>query len=197
MHQSRMEIETPRAPVDASTRDRLVEAAAAEFNAVGFHGTNTNKIAKAAGFSPQTFYRHFEDKIEIFLAVYDSWQASERHAVTRALKSAAGAATIAKVVLEHHETWRVFRQSLRLLAVNDLRVRRARAASRERQLDSLGRVPANAGRPRAELVAALLSIERLSDAAADGELGDLGVAPDAALTVLADAIRAARSPVAD
>ena len=97
MHPSRMEdIKTAS---EAPTRNRLVEAAAAEFNAVGFHGTNTNKIAKAAGFSPQTFYRHFEDKVEIFLAVYDGWQASERHAVTRALKSSAAISVATGVVL--------------------------------------------------------------------------------------------------
>lgn len=190
------EIEAPFAPADASTRDRLVEAAAIEFNAVGFHGTNTNKIARAAGFSPQTFYRHFEDKIEIFLAVYDSWQASERQAVTRALNSGAAALSIARAVLDHHETWRIFRQSLRLLAVNDLRVRRARAASRERQLDSLGRVPANAGRSRAALLGDLLSVERLSDAAADGELADLGLSREEILDLLAGAVRAVRGGAA-
>ena len=58
----------------SSTRERLVEAAADAFNAHGFHGTDTNKIARAAGFAPQTFYRHFEDKLAIFIAVYEAWR---------------------------------------------------------------------------------------------------------------------------
>jgi AcrR family transcriptional regulator len=53
-----------------STRERLVQAAAAEFREQGFAGTDTNRIARRAGFAPQTFYRWFTDKTEIFIAVY-------------------------------------------------------------------------------------------------------------------------------
>ena len=34
---------------ERTTRDILVEAACREFNEVGYHGTNTNKIARIAG----------------------------------------------------------------------------------------------------------------------------------------------------
>lgn len=185
-------VQSARKDDAASTRERLVRAAAAAFNCDGYHGTNSNKIARDAGFSPQTFYRHFDDKIDIFLAVYDLWQASERQAVTRALNSAAQDVSIARAVLDHHVEWRIFRGSLRLLAVTDARVRRARAASRERQLESLARVPGNAGRPRASLVAALLAIERLCDAVADQELEDLGLGGEEVVALVADAVRLTR-----
>jgi AcrR family transcriptional regulator len=52
------------------TSARLVEAAAKEFAECGFEGTDTNKIARRAGFAPQTLYGWFEDKTAIFLVVY-------------------------------------------------------------------------------------------------------------------------------
>jgi len=177
---------------ESSTRDNLVEAAAREVNSVGYHGTNTNKIAREAGYSPQTFYRHFEDKIDVFLATYDAWQASERHAIARAMKSSASDRSIAKIILDHHVEWRIFRGSLRLLAVEENRVRRARAASRERQVEMLTRLPENAQRSRVELIAALLTIERLCDAVADGEFEDLSIARDDVLAPIAAALRSAQ-----
>lgn len=175
-----------------ATRDLLIAAAAQEFNSVGFHGTNTNKVAKAAGFAPQTFYRHFDDKIDAFIAAYDAWQAQERAAVGKALRSNGASASVARAVLQHHVEWRIFRRSLRFLAVEDARVRKARAGSRERQVEALARAPGNAGRPRWRLYAALLTVERLCDAAADGELEDLGLDASVALTAIAAAIAEAR-----
>ena len=159
---------------ERSTREVLVEAAGREFNSAGYHGTNTNKIALAAGFAPQTFYRHFEDKIDIFLAVYEAWQASERHAIARALRSDASEAAMAKAILAHHIEWRVFRASLRLLATDEPRVRLARAASRERQIEAMARAN-NDQIDRIEAASALFSTERLCDAVADGEFEDLGI----------------------
>ena len=55
----------------------LLKAAAAEFNQRGYDGTDTNRIARRAGFAPQTFYRWYKDKEEIFIEVYREWQSSE------------------------------------------------------------------------------------------------------------------------
>ena len=59
------------------TRARLVAAAGAAFEHDGYFGTDTNRIAKAAGYAPGTFYKHFADKAEIFVAVYEAWIARE------------------------------------------------------------------------------------------------------------------------
>src|ERR1700761_8551817 len=59
--------------VQSETSARLIEAAAREFAECGFEGTDTNKIARRAGFAPQTLYRWFDDKTAIFLAVYSKW----------------------------------------------------------------------------------------------------------------------------
>ena len=63
-----MGITTLDAPAP-STGEKLIAAAAAEFDDHGFLGTDTNKIARRAGFAPQTFYRWHKDKTAIFLAV--------------------------------------------------------------------------------------------------------------------------------
>jgi AcrR family transcriptional regulator len=166
----------PRKRDPEETREKLIAAAEDEFNAHGFHGTDTNRIAKAAGYAPQTFYRHFTDKTEIFLAVYERWWQGEVVALEKVLRKRRGkegAAAAARVVIGFHTRWRGFRRSLRHLAVTDVRVRRARAAARWAQLAPLKR--AGTKRSDAELIAALLTAERLCDAAAEGELTDMGL----------------------
>src|ERR1700733_4737197 len=63
----------PRRGSPEQTRDRLVAAAAKLFNQTGYHGTDSNRIAKAAGYSAGVFYKHFNDKRAIFLAAYEGW----------------------------------------------------------------------------------------------------------------------------
>ncbi len=168
----------PKPAVEGSTRDLLIESAALEFNACGFYGTDTNRIARRAGFAPQTFYRHFDDKTDVFIAVYARWQESERRDIMRVLQADAKGRTrtlaLAAALLESHRAWRVFRRSLRLLAVEDERVRSARAQSRRAQLEAIAGAPAHQ-LPWEARVAALLTVERLCDAAADEEIADLGI----------------------
>src|SRR5271163_4022886 len=64
-----------------ATKMQLLDAAEREFNTHGFDGTDTNRIARAAGYAPQTFYRHFEDKRAVFLAVYERWWKGESAAL--------------------------------------------------------------------------------------------------------------------
>jgi AcrR family transcriptional regulator len=52
-----------------STRDRILDAAAHVMRTRGFARTTTKEIAKAAGFSEATLYKHFQDKTDLFLAV--------------------------------------------------------------------------------------------------------------------------------
>ena len=158
------------------TRQALLEAAASAFNTDGYFGTDTNRIARRAGFAPQTFYRHFSDKLDVFLAVYEQWQRSEATVLAAALKAAPAsdrASTAADVIIRHHRDWAVFRRSLRLLAVEEPRVRAARAEGRTAQIGALAALRTNAGRSRADLAAAILTIERLCDALADAEHEDL------------------------
>jgi AcrR family transcriptional regulator len=52
-----------------STRDRILDAAAHVMRTRGFARATTKEIARAAGFSEATLYKHFQDKTDLFLAV--------------------------------------------------------------------------------------------------------------------------------
>ena len=165
------------------TRQLLLAAAVAEFSAPGYAGTDTNKIARRAGFAPQTFYRWFKDKREIFLAVYQQWEEGEAALLTELARQGAPAARLVEALIDHHKNHRNFRRALRQLSLEDDHVRRARAESRRRQLMRIGGKQTNATKLE-KLAVALLEIERLSDAIAEGELDDLGVGAGACLEEL-------------
>ena len=79
---------------------------------------------------------------------------------------------LAKTILEHHRTWRIFRKSLRALYAIDEHVHQARLAERERQINLvISQAKARNRRlpSRAEALASLLITEMLCDAIADGD----------------------------
>jgi TetR/AcrR family transcriptional regulator, transcriptional repressor for nem operon len=157
------------------SRRALIDAAAQIFNTVGFHGTDTNRIAIAAGYTPGTFYTHFADKREIFLEVYRRWVDEELVAISAAVTASDPSSRrqrLAKTILEHHRTWRIFRKSLRALYAIDEHVHQARLAERERQINLvISQAKARNRRlpSRAEALASLLITEMLCDAIADGD----------------------------
>ena len=171
----------PRAPED--TRKRLLEAAGKLFNSVGYFGTDSNRIARAAGYAPGTFYVHFADKREIFLEVYRGWVASEWRAIAAAVapEKAARAGTqslrIAQAVLRHHREWHMFRKSLRALTMTDERVHEARVSERARQIRQTSELLKQRGvsQTPARIYANLLLFEILCDAVADGDTATLGL----------------------
>ena len=141
-----------RQPVE--TRRALIEAAAKIFNSAGYHGTDSNRIAREAGYAPGTFYVHFPDKLAIFLAVYENWVSAEWSSIEVILKSGGSARAIrrrlSRAVLEHHRKWRTFRASLRALSATDDVVHAARVASRARQIETMSRLIRARNTPRAE-----------------------------------------------
>lgn len=140
----------------------------AEFNDVGFDATNSNRIARRAGFAPQTFYRHFTDKLEVFLACYDRWWRNEIDQLT----GAADARRSARLILEAHRASRMFRRSLRALTVSDPKVADARAQARREQIRRISRRVPDAD--EADIIVAVLIVERIADAIVEGELEKLG-----------------------
>jgi AcrR family transcriptional regulator len=163
--------------IKGEARPALIRASRAEFESAGFDGTNTNAIARRAGYAPQTFYRHFRDKLDIFLTVYEVWMAEE----LTSLGAAGSAAALAKAIVEHHRQSGIFRRAVRELTATEPRVAEARAASRARQLAFVAeRDPGFAALAMVDQVAFLLKVERLSDALVEGEFARLGV-PDAAV----------------
>src|SRR6185437_3572301 len=152
-----MRKKTPaRAPEE--TRNRLVEAAGRLFNSVGYFGTDSNRIAREAGYAPGTFYVHFPDKREIFLEVYRGWVATEWQAIAAAIApektgaarslehvpekwkpafrkghASAQSLRIAQAVLRHHREWRMFRASPRARSRKLPRFSRPAASARRRR----------------------------------------------------------------
>jgi len=171
-----------------TTRQRLVAAAAAEFRAAGFAGTDTNRIARTAGFAPQTFYRWFKDKTEVFIAVYRAWEEEELRVMNALLVKGAADETVVEAAVAHHRAWLKFRRSLRALSVENAQVRAARAESRLRQVAWIAQRKGPRAPAADEIAARLLQLERLTDAIAEGEFVDMGMTEAAARRVLTEII---------
>ena len=172
----------PRRGTPVETRARLVAAAAEVFNRVGYQGTDSNRLAQAAGYAPATFYKHFPDKRAIFLAAYEAWVTAEWAEVDRLVREAPDAETRAKRVVDmtvaHHRRWRGLRASLRALVAVDPEARAFYRAQRRRQLQLIAamRGAGPVAKHQAERDAILLfTLERVCDAVAEGELRDLGL----------------------
>jgi AcrR family transcriptional regulator len=193
----------PRAATDrplrgapADTRARLVSAAAVAFNRDGYHGTDSNRIAHAAGYAAGTFYKHFSDKREIFLAAWEAWVDREWEAVSKEMAATDDldvvAERIVRLTLEHHTRWRGLRASMLALAATDAVVRRFHRAQRRRQLRTLAGLRADRGsrpRPAEQDVLLLFTLERACDSIAQGELTALGLSRDETLRALRNTVR--------
>ena len=185
-------VETKPKQVRSGTAEKLLYAAAAEFNEHGFAGTDTNRIARRAGFAPQTFYRWYEDKIDIFIKVYEHWERQEQEALGALLQQNASDERVVQAAVSHHRAYLLFRRSLRQLSLDHAKVRAARADSRLRQIAHIRMLQAPHVTDEAELAAALLQMERLSDALAEGEIVDMGLDPgpvEQALTAIIHRLR--------
>jgi AcrR family transcriptional regulator len=177
------------APED--TRVRLIEAALVLFNEVGYHGTDSNRLARAAGYAPGTFYRHFPDKKAIFLAAYAARVGRELAQIDEKIARAPSIPALARAVVSflvaHHRKWRGLRSSLRSLAVTDPEARAFQVQLRRAQLARIEGVRRSRGlppRPFEEHALVLLVLERMSDAIAEGEIADLGLSERAAVRAL-------------
>src|SRR5262245_40724020 len=177
------------------TAEKLVRAAGSEFNEHGFAGTDTNRIARRAGFAPQTFYRWFRDKTDIFIKAYERWQHEEASMLQRLLAKDVSDARLVQAVVTHHRRFRIFRRSLRHLSIEDDVVRKARADSRVKQIEQIRKWNPEQPDSTANLAVTLFKMERLADALAEGEFDDMGVdrkAGEAELASLIHGLRSAR-----
>ena len=178
------------APKDKSgdTAQRLLDAAADEFNAHGFAGTDTNRIARRAGFAPQTFYRWFEDKTEIFIRVYHAWQMQEAGTLNALLRENAPDAQLVRAAIDHHRAFLKFRRCLNFLTQENPKVRAARAESRARQIQVIRMIQGDRAQSESEIVPLLFQMERLADVLAEGEISDMGLDPASTEAALAGII---------
>jgi AcrR family transcriptional regulator len=178
------------------TRSRLVAVAAQVFNRSGYHGTDSNRLARAAGYSPGTFYKHFADKREIFLAVFQEWVDQEWRAIEREVTATHDPGVLARrivaLTLALHLRWRGLRASVLALVGSDPVVRRFHRAQRRRQLAlfaALRKARRAPRRPPEEDLVLLFTMERTCDAVALGELRDIGLSRRAVVGALRATVR--------
>ena len=167
----------PKRGSPGETRERLIDGAARLFNRVGYHGTDSNRIAEEAGYATGTFYKHFRDKREVFLAVYERWLAAEWKAVdeelSKGLTSEQAARNIVELSIKFHTEWRGLRASLMELIFSDEAARKYFRKQRRRQLDIMSdlrkrlKLPA---RTREQDAMHLFMTERVFDAIGQGEI---------------------------
>jgi AcrR family transcriptional regulator len=174
------------------TAAKLVAAAAREFNQHGFDGTDTNKIARRAGFAPQTFYRWFRDKTAIFVAVFRAWEDEEQQVIGALMAKRAAMTTLVDAIIAHTRAYRIFRRSLRQLALENDTVRQARAEFLRRRIEQTRRWAGPEARPEAEIATLVLQMDRLFDAIAEGELAEIGVDEKTAREAIIELLRRAR-----
>jgi AcrR family transcriptional regulator len=178
----------------AATRARLVATAARVFNRVGYHGTDSNRLARAAGYAPGSFYKHFPDKRAIFLAAYADWVTAEWAAVDVVVRAGGSPAVMAPklvaVMLRFHRRWRGFRASMRALVATDPQVRACYRRQRARQLAMLAIMRGRRGGASSVDDALLLyTLERVCDALAEGEPRALGLTDRALAARLTAVVR--------
>jgi AcrR family transcriptional regulator len=175
----------PRRGSPEQTRARLIHTAAQMFNSVPYWETDSNQIAKAAGYSTGTFYRHFKDKREIFIAAYREFVAEEWRSVESRIEPGQSPGesidNAADALIEHHRRWRVFRGNLRALVTYDEELRELTHKLRRDQLEKMAVLRRNNNHPDRPLVNEAIHammFERVCDAIADGDFGSLNCEPD-------------------
>lgn len=176
------------------TPERLLRAAAAEFNEHGFGGTDTNRIARRAGFAPQTFYRWYQDKVEIFIKTLELWLREEFAAISTLLEQNATDEQLTDAVVAYHKAYLVFRRSLRQLSMENDAVRASRARSRLAYIEYIRKMSPKLVRDNGSLAVTLFQMERLADALAEGEFQDMGLEEIAGKDALRRLIHELRFP---
>jgi AcrR family transcriptional regulator len=190
----------PRRGAPQETRGRLIAAAALLFNRVGFYGTDSNRIAQAAGYSTGVFYKHFKNKRDIFLAAYEEWSLAEWQQVTTILSSGSvdreRARQLVLTFIDFHTEWRGLLASLRQLVFTDTMVRKFHRRQRKRQLEWMAQLRARRSaspRRREQDIVYLYTTERTFDAIAQGELRALGLNREFVIEAMVDSTMAALS----
>jgi AcrR family transcriptional regulator len=179
---ARVAEQRPRRGSPALTRERIIDGAATLFNQFGYHGTDSNSIAKEAGYATGTFYKHFQDKREVFLAVYERWLTAEWQAVDEELskgqRPADTARRIVEISIKFHTEWRGLRASLMELIFSGEDARRYFRKQRRRQLEVMSGLRQRLGLPqrtREQDAVHLFLTERVFDALGQGEIQALGL----------------------
>lgn len=169
----------PRALAESrNIRDALIQAAALEFQEVGYHNTNSNRIAARAGFAPGTFYNYFADKVDVFSAMYLRWSQEFSLGLRGRLfakfnDQAKTARSATKFVITHRANWYRIWNAAEMLSTTEPRVRFVcRRARKDASIELLKLLP---GSNPAEISLTLHQAGSLSSFFASGEAEAVGL----------------------
>jgi AcrR family transcriptional regulator len=175
----------------------LLEAGRLLFSEHGFHGTDTNRIARVAKVAPGTFYVHFADKTDVFRAVYSEWITEMWERLSLAVIAGGApevmAVRMGKSLIDHYRQARGIRATVQAAALRDPAFRELYLSEGRRQLElAMNRWAArqSAPLPREVVLATLLIVERLCDALATDEVEALGCSVDSMEQVLVSVLEA-------
>jgi AcrR family transcriptional regulator len=188
-----MEEKSKRDP--AVTRKQLKIAAKHEFNSVGYFATDTNKIARLAGYAPGSLYRHFDDKIDLFIEIYRDWHLEQMQEIQKTLTTRGSieelAKKLTKIIIAFYGNWRVLRAAARVLVLSEPRVADFKVNRRIELVQSVHTLRAQLALselPEEEIILFLILIERLGDAVAEGEFSGPSLPASAGHDVLLNLI---------
>jgi AcrR family transcriptional regulator len=124
-----------------------MEAAALEFCEHSYFGTDTNQIARRAGFASGSFYNHFVDKFDVFLQLFIEYADRERSEVfaelaTVDIDDAAAFRRLAARLVASRRTLARFRASLEMLTRTEERIVEARRMNQAKTILRITGLPA-------------------------------------------------------
>jgi AcrR family transcriptional regulator len=158
------------------TKRQIKIAAKREFNSVGFFATDTNKIAKVAGYAPGSFYRHFKDKIDVFIETYRDWHLEHMQEIERVLSVGGSieemSERLATVVVAFYGNWKTLRAAARVLVISEPRVAEFKQSRRILMSEAFANLRKRLhlkAMPEESVILFLILVERLGDAVSEGE----------------------------
>lgn len=166
-----------RQPVErqSDTRTRLLEAAMSEFIEAGYGGTDTNRIARRAGFAPQTFYRWFKDKAAVMAEVMAVWDEAEIAMWQAVIQDQhLSLDDLAESFIDNLRPFLTFRLNLRTVQQQVPDIAAQRAQGRRRLMQALSTLVSHHHDPEA-LGSLLVQIDQFGEAIARGDLTELGL----------------------
>jgi len=120
--------------VAASQRTRLLEAVGAAVADKGYAAATIDDIVRGAGVSKKTFYEHFQDKEDCFLAAYEQASAQLLHHVADAHRSQTGLHESTRAGIAAYLRWLAAEPALARVFLIEVGAAGPRAAERRERL---------------------------------------------------------------
>lgn len=182
-----------------AARKAIYHAASESFILDGYFFTDTNRIARKAGYAPATFYQHYDEKFDVFYELYLDWcnqqkivlgellskqlsigvdvcedasvKVSLHESSTETLRQFAK--SVASALLPFYSDWKKFRSAFHVLVSEHTRLQDARNEMRQGfiQLVQVARgMFKKAPLPKEKCLTIILFVEAIGDAVANDEM---------------------------